>query len=318
MSVLCRTCSTQSSPGGGRGSCSWSLAFRLRLENRERHATARPLRHPAQSGAAADFLGRTVGWWVGRRWDRCFGLRPSRARRAVRSWGRMPVSAGDFRFRVVAPGTRRLWTCQLILRRPTCWRALALTKACTGLRHVWNGAPNGIPYVVVGGDQRGCDHVHAYGDESDPGPYPSRRMRRSRAVRAPMATAYSGRGPRRMAALRAFSAYPDGAGGWKADSGAVFDLTSDTPRPAGWTSADAAGLPTSRAWCATTRRGVRKHRPRVALLLSSAPDAVRPAGATLGEPRHRSEAATDGTRVRLKADFDTSGFPELHGSSCWR
>ena len=31
--------------------------------------------------------------------------------------------------------------------------------------------------------------------------------------------------------------------GWAAQSGAVFDLRSNTLRPEGWTSADAAGLP---------------------------------------------------------------------------
>ena len=31
--------------------------------------------------------------------------------------------------------------------------------------------------------------------------------------------------------------------GWQADSGAVFNLTSNALRPEGWTSADAAGLP---------------------------------------------------------------------------
>jgi hypothetical protein len=35
---------------------------------------------------------------------------------------------------------------------------------------------------------------------------------------------------------------PDAAG-WRAGSGAVFDLRSNRLRPAGWTSADAAGLP---------------------------------------------------------------------------
>src|SRR5919201_1345237 len=38
---------------------------------------------------------------------------------------------------------------------------------------VWNGAPNGIPYVVVGGDQPKVPvRWTAWGDESDPGPYP--------------------------------------------------------------------------------------------------------------------------------------------------
>ncbi len=31
--------------------------------------------------------------------------------------------------------------------------------------------------------------------------------------------------------------------GWECGSAAVFDLKSNSPRPAGWTSADAAGLP---------------------------------------------------------------------------
>ncbi|HEX8119407.1 MAG TPA: hypothetical protein VF521_19165, partial [Pyrinomonadaceae bacterium] len=38
---------------------------------------------------------------------------------------------------------------------------------------VWNGAPNGIPYVVVSGSQAKVPITFtAYGDESDPGPYP--------------------------------------------------------------------------------------------------------------------------------------------------
>src|SRR5712671_5734344 len=38
---------------------------------------------------------------------------------------------------------------------------------------VWNGAPNGIPYVVVAGTQPRVNiNYTAYGDESDPGPYP--------------------------------------------------------------------------------------------------------------------------------------------------
>ncbi len=39
-----------------------------------------------------------------------------------------------------------------------------------------------------------------------------------------------------------WSAYPQTAS-WQAGSGAIFDLTSNALRPAGWTSADAAGLP---------------------------------------------------------------------------
>ena len=41
-----------------------------------------------------------------------------------------------------------------------------------------------------------------------------------------------------------YRAFPVNNGAsWNADSGAVFDLNSNALRPAGWTSADAAGLP---------------------------------------------------------------------------
>src|SRR6266542_6819700 len=37
---------------------------------------------------------------------------------------------------------------------------------------VWQGAPIGIPYVVVDGDQPRVPVTFEYADESDPGPYP--------------------------------------------------------------------------------------------------------------------------------------------------
>jgi hypothetical protein len=41
-----------------------------------------------------------------------------------------------------------------------------------------------------------------------------------------------------------YDAHPlDGGARWRAGSGAIFDLRSNRLRPAGWTSADAAGLP---------------------------------------------------------------------------
>ncbi len=39
-----------------------------------------------------------------------------------------------------------------------------------------------------------------------------------------------------------YRAFPQN-GFWNADSGVKFDLKSNAVRPAGWTSADAAGLP---------------------------------------------------------------------------
>jgi len=113
---------------------------------------------------------------------------------------------------------------------------------------LYNGAPIGIPYVVVDGAQaRVAMNWTAYGDESDPGPYPV-------PSNAPVEGAPDTAGDRHVLVIdrdnnRLYELYrafvnPDGS--WNADCGAVFHLDSDNVRPtalAGWTSADAAGLP---------------------------------------------------------------------------
>ena len=98
----------------------------------------------------------------------------------------------------------------------------------------------GIPYSVVPAGQPPVKITFtAYGDESDPGPVPDparrqdRGRRRSRTCWSPPATATS----------TSSTGRPAPAAGWTAQSGAVFNLSSDALRPAGWTSADAAGLP---------------------------------------------------------------------------
>jgi hypothetical protein len=46
---------------------------------------------------------------------------------------------------------------------------------------------------------------------------------------------------------------PTGTTGFTAANGAIFHLGSNALRPDGWTSADAAGLRSSRVWCASKR-----------------------------------------------------------------
>jgi hypothetical protein len=107
----------------------------------------------------------------------------------------------------------------------------------------------GIPFVVVPGDQpRVPIGFDAYGDESDPGPYPVPPGAPTEGgsddhvlvVERPDATG----GPCTLYELYTAS-YRDGpTNRWTAGSGAVFDLSQPLPqRPEGWTSADAAGLP---------------------------------------------------------------------------
>jgi hypothetical protein len=108
----------------------------------------------------------------------------------------------------------------------------------------WNGGPFGIPYIVVGADQPDVpiDFV-AYGNESDPGPYPI-------PTNAPVEGGSQSTGDRHVLAIDAgnchlyelYRAFPQ-SGRWRADSGAVWDLAAGGLRPLGWTSADAAGLP---------------------------------------------------------------------------
>ena len=101
----------------------------------------------------------------------------------------------------------------------------------------------GIPYVVVGPHQRRVPiRFNAYGEESNPGPYPV-------PPNAPVEGAGE-EGDRHVLVLQRgscklyelYDAQRRGAG-WEAASGAVFNLRSNALRPEGWTSADAAGLP---------------------------------------------------------------------------
>ena len=111
---------------------------------------------------------------------------------------------------------------------------------------VWNGAPNGIPYIVVSGGQTPVPiNFTAFGSQSDPGPYPV-------PSNAPVEGGPNGTGDRHVIVIdrdnwklyEMYRAFPINNGAsWNADSGAVFDLNSNALRPAGWTSADAAGLP---------------------------------------------------------------------------
>ena len=110
---------------------------------------------------------------------------------------------------------------------------------------VWAGAPNGIPYVLVSGTQPLVPMTFDYADESDPGPYPI-------PPDAPIEGGPSAVGDRHVLVVdldhwKLFETWDstplNGGASWHAGSGAVFDLSSDALRTAGWTSADAAGLP---------------------------------------------------------------------------
>jgi hypothetical protein len=107
-----------------------------------------------------------------------------------------------------------------------------------------------------------------------------------------------------------YHAYRQADGSWNAHSGAVFDLTSNALRPDGWTSADAAGLPILPGlarYDEIVGEGVLDHALRFTVSRTRR-GYVYPA-------THFASSSTDqdlppmGLRVRLRADFDVSGFP---------
>ena len=102
----------------------------------------------------------------------------------------------------------------------------------------------GIPYTIVPADQPKVKvHFTAYGDQSDPGPYPI-------PPGAPVEGGQNASGDRHVIVLQKgtcmlyelWDAHPNADGSWDAGSGAVFNLRADKLRPNGWTSADATGL----------------------------------------------------------------------------
>lgn len=177
---------------------------------------------------------------------------------------------------------------------------------------VWAGAPNGIPYTVVSGTQPKVSiSFTAYGSESDPGPYPV-------PPDAPVEGGPNGTGDRHVIVIdrdnwklyELYSAYPvTGGTSWRAAGGAVFDLNSNALRPAGWTSADAAGLPIFPGlvrYDEVFEQGQITHALRFTAQ-STRRGYVYPA-------RHFASSNTNpnlppmGMRVRLKASFNISGF----------
>ncbi len=111
---------------------------------------------------------------------------------------------------------------------------------------VWNGAPMGIPYNIISDDIPAAKVTFQYASESDAGPY--RIPKEVRIEGGPKAPLDSDRhilliDPKKMMLYEIYQANLQPNGSWKAGSGAVFDLTKNTLRTKGWTSADAAGLP---------------------------------------------------------------------------
>ncbi len=170
---------------------------------------------------------------------------------------------------------------------------------------VWEGHPNGIPYTIANKKTKRYHVRFEYASESDKGPYPipgnvkieAGSDRHALIVERDSCRLYE------LYALRKTSS------GWSAGSGAIWNLRSNKLRPAGWTSADAAGLPMLPGLVRydEVARGYIDHALRFTV--------ENTRRAYIYPARHVASDATDpnlppmGLRVRLRAGFDISGYP---------
>lgn len=163
--------------------------------------------------------------------------------------------------------------------------------------------PYGIPFAVVDGSHPVVPVDFLYDDESDAGPYPfgpdipkeQGGDEHALIVNTDTCTLYE-----------LYDVHWNG-GNPDAGSGAIWDLDSNALRPAGWTSADAAGLPILPGLVRYDEiaAGQITHALRVTFNCTSARYAwparhIAPTGGKSCPPM--------GARFRLKAGFDDSGF----------
>ncbi len=175
---------------------------------------------------------------------------------------------------------------------------------------LWEGAKIGIPFQVVSDSTPKKRVRFTYADESDKGPYPFPR-------RVKIEGGPDSDGDRHAIFVdkdncklyELYALYPRANGGWKAGSGAIWDLRSNALRPDGWTSADAAGLPIlpGLARYDEVAAGVIDHALRFTVSESRS--------AHIYPARHDAGSSNDpdlppmGLRVRLRADFPVGDYP---------
>lgn len=167
----------------------------------------------------------------------------------------------------------------------------------------------GFPYIVVTEPITRYFPTFDYPGESDPGPYP---------IPPNPPIEGGGQGDAHLLVLHRdewklyelYSLAPAAGGQWTAGSGAIFDMVNGTQRPAGWTSADAAGLPIFPGlvrYDEVYEQGEITHALRMTITHTQR--------AYIPPATHWASASTNplyppmGMRVRLRADFDISGYP---------
>ncbi len=169
----------------------------------------------------------------------------------------------------------------------------------------WDGGPIGIPYTIAGRGVKKVKVSFEYADESDRGPYPIPAKVKIEHGSDHHALIVD----RTTCRLYELYALRKQNGSWHAGSGAIWNLRSNRLRPAGWTSADAAGLPILPGLVRydEVAAGRIDHALRFTV--------ERTRRAYVYPARHFASSLTDsslppmGLRLRLRAGLDTRGFP---------
>jgi hypothetical protein len=170
---------------------------------------------------------------------------------------------------------------------------------------LWDGSPIGIPFDVVTRKTPRTRVGFEYADESDRVGYPIPKGVHVEGGSDHHALLLD----RDACRLYELGGLQRSGGGWHGWAGATWNLRSNRVRPAGWTSADAAGLPIfpGLARFDEVRRGVIDHALRFTV--------DRSRRAYVYPARHYASSLTDpnlppmGLRVRLRAGFDVRPFP---------
>jgi hypothetical protein len=165
----------------------------------------------------------------------------------------------------------------------------------------WDGGPIGIPFNVVSRATPRERLAFDYADESDRAPYPIPRNARIEYGSDHHVLMVD------RSACKLYEVYD--LHGRHAGSGAIWSLRSNKVRPAGWTSADAAGLPIfpGLARWDEVRRGLIDHALRFTV--------ENTRRAYIYPARHYASDSNNaafppmGLRVRLKADYPIASFP---------
>jgi hypothetical protein len=171
----------------------------------------------------------------------------------------------------------------------------------------------GIPYTVIDNKVAKVKVAFQYADESDPGPYPI--PAKPVIEGGPGATS----GDRHLLLVdrsdcvlyELFEVIPD-AGGWKAGSGAIFNLRANDLRKRGWTSADAAGLPILPGLIRydEVKAGEIAHALRFTLSTMRS-QFIWPARHNIKGPAS-ADFLQMGARLRLKKNVDIAGFSDTN------